>query len=228
METAWREFRTRILEDPDAYVILLGDLCNNGIRSSVSNVYEETLRPREQKRIITEMLEPMRDKILCAVPGNHERRSSREVDDDITYDIMCKLDLEDLYRENIAFLKIQFGDTKGCGLDNPTYVLAATHGSGGGILTGSTVNRAERFAFCIDGLDVLIQGHAHKPFVTQPGKIKVDAHNNKVSIKPFKVICATSWLSYGGYAAMKNLIPSSNAPQILKLSGSHKEMKVEM
>lgn len=228
METAWREFRTRILEDPDAYITLGGDLINNATRTSVSNVFEETMRPREQKRLMAEMLMPLRDRILCAVPGNHEGRSGRDADDDPVYDIMCKLDLEDLYRENIAFLKIQFGDTKGCGMDNPTYVLAVAHGSGGGILTGASINRAERFGYAIDGCDALILGHTHKPALTQPGKIKVDAHNNKVSIKPFKVVVATSWLEYGGYAARKLLLPSSFAPQILKLSGNHKEMKVEM
>ena len=228
METAWREFRTRILEDPDAYITLGGDLINNATRNSVSNVFEETMRPREQKRLMAEMLTPLRDRILCAVPGNHEGRSGRDADDDPVYDIMCKLDLEDLYRENIAFLKIQFGDTKGDGLANPTYVITVAHGSGGGLLTGASVNRAERFGYCIDGADALILGHTHKPSITQPGKIKIDAHNNKVSIKPFKVITATSWLEFGGYAARKLLLPSSFAPQILKLSGDHKEMKVEM
>lgn len=228
MESQWREFRIKILENPDTYIVLLGDLCNNAIRNSVSNVYDEVLRPREQKRLMAEMLTPLRDRILCAVPGNHEGRSSKEVDDDIMYDIMCKLDLEDLYRENIAFLKIQFGNTKGDGLANPTYVITVAHGSGGGLLTGASVNRAERFGYVLDGADALILGHTHKASITQPGKIKIDAHNNKVSIKPFKVIVATSWLDYAGYAARKLLLPSSLAPQILKLSGDHKEIKVEM
>jgi len=172
------------------------------------------------------MLEPLRDKILCAVSGNHERRN-RDVDNDITYDIMCKLDLEWVYRENIAFLKIQIGRQNGDGTKNPTYVLTVTHGSGGGILTGAAVNRAERFGYILDG-DALIVGHTHKPFVTQPSKIKIDAQNNRVSIKPFKVVSMTSWMTYGGYAAQKMLLPTSHAPQTITLCGKRKQIRVEM
>lgn len=228
MESAWAEFRTKILQDPDAYITLGGDLIDNGTRNSVSDIFKATMPPSKQKKMMAEMLSPLRDRILCAVPGNHEARSGKDADDDPVYDIMCKLDLEDLYRENIAFLKIQCGDIHKDGAYNPTYMIVVTHGSGGGMLTGGIVNRAERFGYAIDGADVLIVGHSHKPFMTQPGKIKIDCHNNKVSIKPFKVISATSWLAYGGYAARKNMLPAGFAPQVLRLSGNKKEIKTEM
>lgn len=226
MESAWREFRTAIQNDENSYIILCGDLINNSTRNSVSNVFDEVMRPREQKRLMTEMLMPLRDRILCAVPGNHEGRSGRDADDDPCYDIMCKLDLEDLYRENMAFLKIQIGKADGNGTRNPTYTFAITHGSGGGILTGGAVNRAERFGYAIDGVDALISGHVHKPFVSHPGKIKVDTNNNKVSIKPFHVVTCSSWLEYGNYACRKMLLPSSHIPQKILLSGKLKEIKI--
>lgn len=228
MESAWREFRTKILEEPNSYILLGGDLLNNATKTSVSNVYDEILRPREAKRLMVEMLKPLKDKILCSVSGNHERRSSRDVDDDIVYDIMCKLDVEDRYRENIAFLKLQIGDQKGDGRYNPTYMIVVTHGTGGGVLTGGVVNRVERFGYAIDGADALVVGHSHKPFTTQPGKLKIDPYNNVVSVKPFKVVSASSWLDYGGYAAQKNLLPTTHAPQKLILSGNKKEMRILM
>lgn len=224
----WSAFCNRLLQMPNAYIVLGGDLINNSTRNSVANVFEETMRPREQKKVMAEMLAPIKERILCAVTGNHERRSGKDADDDPTYDIMCKLDIEDIYRENIAFVKMQFGKIGGDGCSNPTYVLAVTHGSGGGMLTGGSVNRNERFGYVIDGMDCLIVGHTHKPFITQPSKLKIDAHNNKVSIKSFKVVSSTSWLAYGGYAAQKMLIPSSHAPQEIVLCGDHKEIKVTM
>jgi predicted phosphodiesterase len=223
----WELFCQRVVSELNSYIILGGDLINNATRNSVSNIFEETMRPREQKKVMVKMLEPLRDKILCAVSGNHERRN-RDVDNDITYDIMCKLDLEHLYRENIAFVKIQMGKPRGDGKKNPTYILTVTHGSGGGILTGGAVNRNERFGYVLDGADALIVGHTHKPFVTQPSKIKIDAQNNRVSIKPFKVVSMTSWLGYGGYAAQKMLLPTSHAPQTIKLCGRRKEITVTM
>ena len=228
MEMEWDSFCSHILEKPNAYITLGGDLINNSTRNSVANVFEETMRPREQKKRMAEMLEPIKSRILCAVTGNHERRSAKDADDDPTYDIMCKLDLEDIYRENIAFVKIQIGDVKGTGTANPTYTLVVTHGAGGGMLTGGSVNRNERFGYVIDGMDCLIVGHTHKPFVTQPSKLKIDPFNNKVSLRPFKVVSSTSWLNYGGYAAQKMLIPSSHAIQNVCLCGDHKDIKVTM
>ena len=222
MESAWREFRTNILQDPDAYIVLAGDLINNATRSSVSNIFDETMRPREQKKLMTEMLEPLRDRILCAIPGNHEGRSGKDADDDPMYDIMCKLDLEDLYRENTAFLKIQLGQ----GDHSPTYMMTVVHGAGQGVLTGGVVNKAERFGYAIDGCDILILGHSHKTFDTFPGKIKIDPYNNKVSIKQFCVVNCSSWLVWGGYAARKMLLPTSSVIQKLILSGSRKDIQV--
>lgn len=228
MEREWGDFCNNLLQDPNGYAVIGGDLLNNCTRSSVSNIFEETLRPREQKRLMVEMLLPIRDRILCAVTGNHERRSMKDADDDPTYDIMCKLDKEHLYRENIAFVKIQIGKKSGDGAKNPTYVLVVTHGAGGGMLTGGAVNRNERFAYVLDGCDCLVVGHTHKPFITQPAKIKIDPYNNKVTVRPFKVVSSTSWLEWGGYAAQKMLQPTSHAPQMITLRGNKKEIRVEM
>lgn len=228
MQKAWEEFCNGVLAEPNTYIVLGGDLINNATRTSVSNIFEETMRPAEQKRVMAKMLEPLRDRILCAVSGNHERRSLKDADDDPTYDIMCKLDIEDKYRENIAFLKVQIGRQEANGMKNPTYKIAVTHGAGGGIFTGAAVNRNERFGYTIDGLDMLIVGHSHKAVVSQPGKLVFDCQNNRVSMKPFKVVTSTSWLEYGGYAAQKMLLPGSHAKQTVLLRGGKKEILVTM
>lgn len=228
MRDSWEQFLDRVRQTPNVYLTLGGDLINNATRNSVSNIFDDTMRPAEQKRQMAKMLEPVRDRILCSVTGNHERRSGKDADDDPLYDIMCKLDCEHLHRENIAFLKVQMGRQEASGERNPTYKIAVTHGSGGGIYTGAAVNRNERFGYTIDGLDLLIVGHSHKPFVTQPGKLVFDCQNNRVSIKPFKVVTATSWMEYGGYAAQKMLLPGSHALQTVTLCRSHKEILVTM
>ncbi len=228
MQRPWELFCQDVLKSPNTYLTLGGDLINNATRSSVSNIFEETMRPSEQKKLMAKMLEPLRDRILCAVSGNHERRSQKDADDDPTYDILCKLDIEDRYRENMAFLKVQMGNPAGDGLANPTYTVVLTHGAGGGIYTGSAVNRNERFGNVIDGADLLIVGHTHKPFVTQPAKIKIDTQNNKISFKPFKVVSSSAWLNFGGYAAQKMLLPSSHAHQRITLCGKKKEILVTM
>lgn len=228
MEQEFISFVKTVKDTPNMYLVLGGDLIDNGTRSSVTNPFRATMPPSQQKKEMANILSEVRDRILCFVPGNHERRSGKDADDDPSYDIACKLDVEDRYRENIAFLRIQMGDQSMNGLTNPTYVLVVTHGAGGGMLTGGAVNRGERFGYVLDGCDALIIGHTHKPYITQPAKLAIDARNNKVSIKPFKVICSTSWLDWGGYAAQKMLSPSSFAPQVITLQGKRKEIRVEM
>ena len=228
MEQEFISFIGTIAEKPNVYLVLGGDLISNGLKNSLTNVYEELYRPMEQKKMMAKILAPVADKILCAVSGNHERRSGRDSDDDPTYDILAKIDREDVYRENMAFVKLQFGDVNGDGKKNPTYTLVVTHGAGGGMLTSGAVLRGERFGYAVDGMDALIMGHTHKPFTTIPGKIVIDKFNNRVSIKPFKVINATSWLEYAGYSMQKMLLPTTHSLHTLTLRGDHKEMVVTM
>ena len=221
------EFIEMVKNTPNVYLILAGDLINNAIKSSVSNCFDDVYRPSEQKKLMAKILEPVKDRILCAIPGNHEDRSGKDVDDDPLYDIMAKLDIEDCYRKNRAILKLRFGDNqKGRGTINPTYVFAVVHGSGGGVLTGSGVNKAERYAYTFDGVDALIMGHTHKPLNTTPGKIRIDPRNNIAKQVPFDVIVATSWLKYSDYAAKKMLAPTSHVFQKITLCGARKEIEI--
>lgn len=228
MERVWLDFQARLQHEPDSRLIIVGDMMNNALKNSVSNVYAEKMRPREQKAWLLKQLCPVRDQILCITPGNHEDRSAKEADENPLYDVACKLDLEDVYRECACFLILRFGDKYGDGTRNPTYTVCATHGTGGGILTGAAVNRNERFAYAIDGLDLLVVAHSHKAWVTQPGKLVIDPQNNRVSIKPFKVAVATSWQEYGGYALKKQLLPAAHAEQEIILCGDRKQIKITM
>ena len=229
MEQRFIKFIQSIADKPNVYVILGGDLINNATRSSVSNIFEERYRPADQKKMMAKILEPIKDKILCAVGGNHERRSGKDADDSPVYDILCKIDREEVYRENMAFLKIQMGDIKGgSGQHNPTYMLVVTHGAGGGQLTSGAVLRGERFGYAVDGMDALIVGHTHKPFTTVSGKISIDKQHNLITVKPFKVISMTSWLEYSSYALQKMMLPTVCNLHTLTLYGKHKEMVVTM
>lgn len=234
METEFISFIDSVANSPNVYLILGGDLIDNGTKTSVSNIFRATMPPSQQKKEMANILAKVSDRILCLVPGNHERRSGKDAGADPIYDIASKLDLEHLYRENIAFVKIQMGTKERSngtlmgGNKRPTYNIVVTHGAGGGMLTGAAVNRNERFGYVIDGMDALIVGHTHKPFTTQPGKILIDPRNNKVSVKPFKIVCSTSWLNWGGYAAQKMLLPSTHCLQTMTLKGDHKEIVVTM
>lgn len=228
MGREWKQFLNAVIADPNLYLILGGDLINNNTRSSVGSPWDDTVRPRQQKKHMVEFLSPVKDRILCCVSGNHERRSMKDADDDPTYDIMSKLDLEDVYRQNAAFMKIQLGQRHvNDGRANTTYTFAVTHGAGGGIYTGATVNRNERWGNVIDGVDCVIVGHTHKGTVTRPSKIVFDPHNDKVTMKEYVVISCVSWQRYAEYPVQKMLLPATTGnPQILHLSDKEKNIEV--
>ena len=204
----------QIAKEPNSYVTLQGDLIDNGTRNSVTNIFRATMPPSQQKREMAKALEPIRDKILCILPGNHCRRSSKEADNDPCYDIAAKLDLEDRYRESIAFVRVALGRrTAGKVRDGKphVYILACLHGAGGGALPGSTVNKADRFMQAMDGVDVFIHGHSHKPYALRGSKLVVDTSNKRVTRRPTLTMCAGSWLGYVGYPVEKMLTPTAEA-----------------
>lgn len=235
MEQEFIKFIKETAETPNRYLVIGGDLIENGTRSSVGDsVFAQTMSPQEQKEYAANILAPVKDRILCFVPGNHEARSKKDAGLDPMFDIASKLNLSHLYRENIAFVDIQLGTPIGKNGSRknskyrPNYMLVVAHGTGGGVLTGSAVNRNERFGYVIDGMDILITGHVHKQSITQPQKIVIDRYNKTISMAPFKVVSAASWLKYGGYAANKMLLPSGFSLQTITLSGFHKNITVTM
>lgn len=218
-ETEWQDFLKRV-EKENAYLILAGDLLNNNVKSAkFANPFEEVLRPREAKHRMAEYLKPVKDKIICVVSGNHEQRTLRDSDQDLTYDICSKLDIEHVYRENMAFMRVCIGKRMSENKPLATYVFCVTHGSGGGIYTGAAVNRSERFGNIIEGVDCIVTGHVHKGFVSKPSKIVVDARNGIVSMRHFVVVSCVSWLNYGGYSGRAMMLPAQICdPQRLKLT----------
>ena len=226
----WERFNQMILDDPQAYVIFLGDLMNNATRSSVSNLYEDTMRPRDQKIYLREHLADLakEEKILAILPGNHENRSLKEADDSPLYDVAAGLYLEDIYRDGMAFIKLTIGSREKAKTN--CYTIFATHGSGGGAMTGAYVNKCERFAKNFDGVDIFFFGHSHKPFITKPNKIIVDANREVVKQRNTIVTTGASWMAYVGYPVQKMLDPSHQAdpdrPMVVILSGKRNVWKI--
>jgi len=198
----------QIANEPESRIVLAGDLIDNGTKSSVTGPYRQTMRPAEQKREMSKLLSPVRDKILCILPGNHCGRSSKETDDCPAYDIASKLDLEDAYRENAAFIRVLVG--KDTSHQRPyRYFIGVLHGSGGGMYAGSTVNKVDNYMQAIEGLDVFITAHAHKPYALRGSKLECDYRRNVMRQRPTLEMCSGSWLNYAGYPMRKMLRPTA-------------------
>lgn len=218
----FKQFVRFIQEQPNRYTTIQGDLMNNATKSSVSNTYEETMSPQDQKEFIIDELKPIRDRILCIVPGNHEERTTKDVDNHPLRDLARELDIKDLYRHDGAFLKVSFG-RKTNNSKPAAYTLCCVHGCGGGAKSGGSVNKIEDFLYSIEGLDVMIMGHVHKKLAGRPSKLCIDPYNNLVSQRDTLWVIASAWQEYGGYAFRKMLRPSPKGKTPITLEGKYKD-----
>lgn len=197
----------KIAKERDSYVVLVGDICNNATKDSLSNVYEDVMPPIRQIEKAVELLDPIKDKILGAVGGNHEARSRKAVDLDPMYTIMCMLGPEyaKLYRSNFAIMRIRL--TNGKSYDSYSIML----------IHGKTENKKRQFAYALEGIDVLITAHTHTGIVEKPARL-VFNQRNSIVVKELISITATSWLNWGGYAAAGLYKPvATSSPQYLVL-----------
>lgn len=226
-EKEFLKFIDYVRDTPNAFIISIGDLINNGIKSSVSNVYEETMPPKEQKKKIIEYLRPIKEKILAITGGNHEYRSSKEVDNDVTYDIAMILGISDRYSQDDIKLKISLGKKKVNG-KKATYNIFATHGYSSGRRIGSTLNNMELSGLNYENVDIYIFGHAHKKAVYKNTVFVFDDKNNCILEKERYFILTSSWVGYNSHAKRKMFIPSALGTVKIILSGKEKRINIEM
>ena len=71
-EKKWERLKNIILSDTKAYVCIIGDMMENAIPNSKSDMFSQTHSPAEQREWITQQFKDMSNKILAVVPGNHE------------------------------------------------------------------------------------------------------------------------------------------------------------
>jgi len=225
-EKLFESFLKYIKAQPNRFVTIQGDMMNNATKNSVSNSYEERRSPHEQKKYLKHELKAIKDRILCIVPGNHEWRSTRDVDDHPLYDVADALSLEHLYNPDGAFIKVSFG--KKANKKKTTYTIGCIHGKGGGKKSGGAVNNIEDYLYSVEGLDILIMGHVHRKMAGKPSKLVIDPRNNNVTQKDVLWVIAAPWQDYGGYAFRSMLRPTTKGKTPIKLYGDHKEMVAEI
>lgn len=219
----FRDFINHILAEPYRFIIYNGDNMNNALKSSVSNVYNEEMNPREQKKWLQYELKPVKDRILVFVEGNHEGRTTKDVDQRVVEDIADYLDKIDLYRENEAYLKLTFGKRQNSG-SQMCYTIYVTHGSGGGKRPGSAMNNIELVALGTEA-DVYIMGHVHKKMAYKNAVRRPDLRNNNIIEQERLFVISSHWSEFGGYAARKMLNPSAKGSVPIRLYGKVKKME---
>lgn len=214
-----------IASEPNRYVVLAGDLCDNATKSSVGDIYRATLSPRDQPQYVAELLYQIKDRILAVVSGNHCWRTMKDVDLDPMAMIAAKLNVEHLYEPDMAFIKLIAGKRSNNTKTPPNYCIAITHGAGGGSLLGAGMNKAEPFALAM-GVDLLITGHTHRSATAPILRYECDMAKGVMVPKEARILIATGWLEYMGYPARKMLKPLPIRPNKAILDCSQFDISV--
>lgn len=196
--------------------MLNGDLANTATKTGVSDVYNEVLSPHEQKEWLIEELSDYKDRILCILPGNHEKRVKKDSDQYILWDVARVLGLEKVYRQNIAFLSIHLGKGK-----NGKQI-----GYSGIVSHGKSKTKDDKYAGFYDNVDFYIYGHLHDLEAGKKFKGVFDPRNKKISFRSYAVLKASPMLDYGGYAVNNLYQPSFYIENYMDLNGRKKDFKL--
>lgn len=215
----WNRFKADILSEPNRYLIMVGDYCENALANSKGDIYEQTMSPAMQKEWLSDEIYTLRDRLICAVPGNHENnRITRTCGLYPVYDCMVMAGIGDRYRHGFAIADIGVGDNQRKTSKKQTrYVGFVTH-------------RLKDIKSCsgadfVDGIDFACYGHDHDPKDHARGRLVYDTTRKHISQKSVEVIDSGSFLTYGGYAVSSGYRPLSQKLYKIRLySGREKRI----
>ena len=219
------EWLTYIRENENCFCILNGDLMDTATRSSIGDVYSQAYNPMLQLEQCVRIFEPIKDKILAVLPGNHENRIWKADGIDTTAMMCSQLGIEDRYSSASAIIFVTFGRQNGKRDYYPmTYSIYCVHGSGGGRLPGSKVSRVVALADIIDA-DVFVHSHSHMPAVVKNSYYRTFAPRRSIELIDRLFINTSSSLEYGGYGEVQSYRPNSLDTPLILLDGTKRGMK---
>lgn len=222
------------------FCCLGGDILDVGLKSSKSDCYTQTMTINKALDKAYKLLKPLADAglILGAVQGNHENRLTRDAGLDLTYQLMCRFGLEELYNPNSVLAVIRVGKRRDALRKSKkgsvrrdiayTYVVHLTHGHGGGTTPGGRANALTRARLKIDA-DVYLQGHTHHSDVQLGSCLRVNRSSASVSQIEQVFVCCGSCLTYDdSYGEAMNLSPSDNRFPRVFLSGTEHHVEATL
>lgn len=211
-EKLLRKLAAEIAAEPNTYWIGLGDYleCIN-LKDPRFDPTElvpwlmggEQLRnlARAQAARFIEIMQPTAAKCIGLCEGNHEWNVLAHSETDVYSTIIDGLhDPAAEHRlDHAGFVDWVFTRFR----DSHTIRIFASHGSQGGRRGGSTALRLEEIAGGLDGVDVVLQGHAHRPQY-QPIAKRTVARNG-VGTRTVHCISAPAMCGDMAYAERKDL-----------------------
>jgi len=210
-----KEMVERVKKDPLGKWIYLGDGGECVTRYSKGDVFSQTLSPVQQQNELVRLLDPVKDKGLFGIRGNHGNRIYKETGLDFDETLCAKLGIP--YLGTAAFWHLKVKDVY--------FAVYCHHGADSGSAIGTKVNKAKIFENTYDA-DAIITAHSHIA-VELPPRYMAHLEPNTFKGDPIKwtetreYICGSAYDSRSGYAEDKGYSPLLPSHIVIKFS-THK------
>lgn len=216
-------FTTIMASNKDAYFVLVGDLLDNALITSVGNVYQQKMSPQEATDVVVEILKAFKDRILGVVNGNHERRTMKAAGIDILHNV-CQI-LEIPYSNTFMVLDVAIknGNTFYGSKRRQHYAVLCHHGIAGGRFAERSTRQNRMINEVFEGVDVVITGHTHQPTVDYFSRYVYDAHNKCITKSSVVAVTVGAW-NEEEYAREKALPPSPKVLHEIVLHAKRKKL----
>ena len=219
----WNKVKEYILDDSYRYFVIVGDVMENAIPGSKSDMFTQRLNPMEQQQWFYDQLLDLKDRCVGVVDGNHENnRTIKTAGIYPLYDVMHDVGISERYRHNLMCLDLTLGHPHG---------TKGVHNGGGkrNHYRGVCVHVAKdqktfTSADIYEGIDFFARGHDHDSWCHPRAKMVFDDKNKVLKQKDVYSIDCGSFLNWGGYSMIGGYRPQPAVVQSLILSSRNVEL----
>lgn len=216
----------KYLKKSNSYIVFMGDIIDNALKESITNIYHQKLNPQDQLIRFIEDLKELKSRVLVMLTGNHERRTEKQVGVNFYALLSETLDIPIFDTWGVLDISVKNQTNKLAGNNNRwNYSLCLHHGVVGGRYNERSAKQGRLLEEIVKNCDAYITAHTHVPLLTYQARYVYDSKNKKISKKD--VLYAT----VGGfvetkYAHEKMLTPTTNAALKIIFSDTAKQMHV--
>ena len=212
------------IEKNGYYTLLIGDIFDVGFLNNIKDLKAHgdlNTAMEATKRL----LNPIKDRILGMVDGNHDIRVSKAIGFDIIRELASDLNIP--YSSGQAILDLHIGNRgKNKRVGRYAYSIALIHGWGGGRTAGAKANKITQFADMWEGIDLFVMGHVHSPMSMPSARYIFDSRTGSFRMREIRSIVLGAYQNYTLYAEQIALKPSPTLKYLIKLASNEKNIEI--
>lgn len=211
-----------IRETKNARILLGGDLFNCATRQSKTSPFDRQTGVidkdfyNDEFETVYQLLEPVKNKIVAAISGNHEQRLQDFANIDLTAHLCFRLGVP--YMGYSGVLAFRVGKYKNG--YRQFYTIYTHHTTGGGSTLGSKLNRVVKLSEIVEGCDIYCGFHGHGKVTGIENVYYPSPEAKDIKCRKRLFVSCGSYLEWiNSYAEQKMLRPASLGSPRIRMDG---------